>query len=91
MWRLTAGQQLRWRSWGDESVLYNDLSGDTHLLDDSAMLVLRLLQRAAQPEALLADALCAEFDTDHDAASAQDTADLLASLSALSLIERTAC
>ena len=91
MWRLSAGQQLRWRSWCDESVLYNDLSGDTHLLDDSAMYVLRLLQRAAQPEAALVDALCAEFEAEHDADSARDTAELLASLSALSLIEWTAC
>lgn len=91
MWRLTAGQQLRWRSWGDESVLYNDLSGDTHLLDDSAMFVLRLLQRASQPEASLVDALCAEFEAEHGADSARDAAELLASLSALSLIEWTAC
>jgi PqqD family protein of HPr-rel-A system len=91
MWRLSAGQLLRWRSWGDESVLYNDLSGDTHLLDDSAMCVLRLLQRAAQPEPALVDALCAEFDAERNADSARDTAELLASLCALSLIEWTAC
>jgi PqqD family protein of HPr-rel-A system len=91
MWRLTAGQQLRCHSWGDESILYNDLSGDTHLLDDSAIFLLRLLQRAAQPEAMLVAAMCTEFEADHDDASARDIVELLASLHALSLIEWTAC
>jgi PqqD family protein of HPr-rel-A system len=91
MWRLTPGQQLRCRRWGDESILYNDLSGDTHLLDDSAMFLLRILQRATQPEAMLVVAMCTEFEADHDEASALDVGELLASLHALSLIEWTAC
>jgi PqqD family protein of HPr-rel-A system len=31
-WRLARGW-LRWRFWGNEAVVYNDLSGDTLLLD----------------------------------------------------------
>ena len=91
MWRLTAGQQLRCRSWGDESVLYNDLSGDTHLLDEGAIFLLRTLQGAAQHEAALVDSLCTEFDVAREDASARETAELLASLCALALIEWTAC
>jgi PqqD family protein of HPr-rel-A system len=49
MWRVRPGQRLAWRSWGDDSVLYNDLSGDTHLLDGATLQLLLALQAGAQP------------------------------------------
>lgn len=51
-------QRLRVRRWDDEVVVYDDRSGDTHLLDDACGQVLeRLLQAsAADPEL---EVLCA--------------------------------
>eukprot|EP01032_Pedospumella_encystans_P028839 gene28839-32571_t len=58
MWRLMPGQRLRSRSWdGEEFVLYNNLSGDTHLLDAASIEVLNALQRGAAGTAGLAAAL----------------------------------
>ena len=43
-WRIAPGQNLRHRVWGEECVLYNDLSGDTHLLGLAALDSLTLLR-----------------------------------------------
>jgi len=42
-WRLCPGQQLRRRQWDGECVLYNDLSGDTHLIGADALELLLAL------------------------------------------------
>jgi PqqD family protein of HPr-rel-A system len=47
MWRLMPGLALRYRTWDNETyVLYNNLSGDTHLTDAAAIEVLELLRRS---------------------------------------------
>jgi PqqD family protein of HPr-rel-A system len=86
MWRLMPGQRLRSRSWdGEQFVLYNNLSGDTHLLDAASVEVLDLLQRGAADTAALAAAL--QLD---DGALPQLEA-LLADLHSLDLVEAAAC
>jgi PqqD family protein of HPr-rel-A system len=57
MYRLTPGQLLRRREWDDEVVLYNDLSGDTHLLSGDAIALLLALQDGPCPAPELADRL----------------------------------
>lgn len=43
-WRLAPGQLLQRHSWEGEHVVFNNLSGDTHLLDEEALgLLLDLL------------------------------------------------
>lgn len=79
-WRLVPGQLLRARQWGDEFVVYNDLSGDTHLLDAGAMDLLHQLQAGAT---LAAD--------DDDGADLEAPDTMLASLASNSLIELVAC
>lgn len=85
MWQLVPGQSLRHRGWEDEFVVYNDLSGDTHLLGADAMDLLRLLKGAPRQEQDLHDALFLSAG----AASDDDRAlrDLLLQLSAIFLIE----
>lgn len=75
MWRLTPGQALRRREWQGEYVLYNDISGDTHLLGADAIDLLLALQQASAPDSALVEG---------------DDASLLAQLQALSLIEPVA-
>ena len=86
-WRIAPGQRLAARGWNDEFVLYNNLSGDTHLLDGDSMALLAHLQQA--PASL--DALVATFadgiDPDDAAALPETMATLLAQLAGLYLIE----
>lgn len=84
MWRLTPGQLLRHRQWDEECVLYNDLSGDTHLLGLDALAILMTLRDGAADEAALAAAL--DWG-DPDAALGALLSDLLG----LSLIEQRPC
>jgi PqqD family protein of HPr-rel-A system len=88
MWRLTPGQALRRRAWDGEHLLYNDMSGDTHLLAEPAIQLLLALQQQARPQAALA-LLAGLPDSAPDAADAIDA--LLADLEALSLVECIAC
>jgi PqqD family protein of HPr-rel-A system len=87
MWRITPGQLLAFRQFDDEIVVFNDLSGDTHLLGGSAMHVLSVLQQGpATREAVLASLAAAlecapdpEFEAEVDA--------LLATLAGYFLIQ----
>lgn len=86
-WRIAPGQQLAARGWNDEFVLYNDLSGDTHLLDgDSTALLAHLQAGPASLEALVAT-FAGDIDPDDAAALPGTIASLLDQLAGLYLIE----
>lgn len=100
VWGLNRGQRLSHRCWDGECVLYNDLSGDTHLLDEFAIELLQLLRSAPQPAAALAvalgvDALPADGECGEGLPEAPDGgvefATMLADLAALHLIELVPC
>jgi PqqD family protein of HPr-rel-A system len=82
VWRLTPGQALLRYGWDGEYVLYNDLSGDTHLLTATACTLLERLQAAPASHGALALA-CAI-----DAGTAES---LLIDLEQLSLVEYLPC
>ncbi|QGZ40590.1 HPr-rel-A system PqqD family peptide chaperone [Pseudoduganella flava] len=71
-WRIVPGQSLLHRGWDGACVLYNDLSGDTHLLSDDAMRLLLALR---------------DGDVGADELAAPELADMLATLRQLHLIE----
>lgn len=82
-WRLSAGQRLRRRQWDDECVLYNDLSGDTHLIGaDALQLLLALQERPADAGALARALLAAGLAED-----AGEVPALLDQLERLALVE----
>ena len=82
-WRLSAGQRLRRRQWDGECVLYNDLSGDTHLIGpDALQLLLALQERPADADALARALLAAGL-----AADAGEVPELLDQLERLALVE----
>lgn len=89
-WCIAPGQTLRYREWQGEYVLYNDLSGDTHLFSESAIHLLYTLKNAPAGEAALAAGLRAEFDDEGDEIDDAAVAGLLAQLAALALIEAAA-
>jgi PqqD family protein of HPr-rel-A system len=86
-WRIAPGQTLRRRQWQGEHVLYNDLSGDTHLLPDSTVHLLLALQQSAATAPALAALLAAQFDADEGEIDAAAVEALLAELAALALVE----
>lgn len=62
-WRVAEGQALARYEWDGEAVLFNDLSGATHLLTDSALWVLDRLRTAPASSDVLAGELGAgQFD-----------------------------
>ncbi|MDB5920910.1 MAG: hypothetical protein JWR40_5144 [Massilia sp.] len=89
VWRLMAGQLLRNKTWDSvEHLLYNDLSGDTHLLGADALDLLLLLQRSDSDEATLAAALTGNGNEDP---AHGEVAALLTDLARLSLVEVRPC
>jgi PqqD family protein of HPr-rel-A system len=87
MWRLSPGQTLSRHGWEGEYLLYNDLSGDTHLVGELAVELLLELQHGPRTEPALAAALALSADPEQ-----QDfLRGLLDELSSLSLIETSAC
>jgi PqqD family protein of HPr-rel-A system len=89
-WRLRPGQTLQHRQWDGECVLYNDLSGDTHLLAEGAIEFLLALAAGPLPQQALVALLEAEFELDTLDAQ-NETAALLAQLQRLHLVDSAAC
>lgn len=86
-WKLCPGQRLRMLSTDDESVIYNDLSGDTHVLTSIAARLLLQLQEGPADQNILAARLSSEWEFDADIVPLELTNRLLAELASLSLIE----
>lgn len=88
MWQVIPGQDLRQWGWDDEYVVYNNLSGDTHLLSGDAMQILLALRTAPADAASLSASL-KEPDSDADVSAA--VSEILSELDKLSLIEFHEC
>jgi PqqD family protein of HPr-rel-A system len=86
-WKLRAGQRLRMLPDDEETVVYNDLSGDTHLLSGIAASLLERLRPGPADGDSLARFLAGEWELDPGVAPADLTEQLLSELAALSLIE----
>jgi len=99
IWRLVPGQRLVHRCHDGECVLFNDLTGATHLLGQDVLDVLGMLRAGPRPAAMLAagaDAASAPgLDPMPDPAPDPDflveVDELLADLAALSLVEVQPC
>lgn len=89
-WRVIPGQALVYRCWDDDAVLYNDLSGATHLLGPAALCLLEALRAGPAAEPALAQALLAEFELDASSLP-EELASVLGSLARLDLIEPFPC
>ena len=84
IWRLAPGQRLVHRCHDGECVLFNDLSGDTHLLDESVVNLLQVLGETPQSTAALAGC---DGDTPVSPDTLEAFDELLADLAALYLVE----
>jgi PqqD family protein of HPr-rel-A system len=81
------GQALRRRSWEDETVLYNDLSGDTHLLGLAANEALNALADGPAGLATIAARLGTLFELGDAGAMGDTLATLLDELVQLGIVE----
>lgn len=86
-WRLCQGQTLRLLSTDDESVIYNDQSGATHLISMPATRLLQHLQQAPADTTTLAAYSAIEWDLENDAELDLMVGALLAELDEAGLIE----
>ena len=90
MWQVTPGQTLAARQWDDELVVFNSLSGATHLLGLGATVLLGVLQQGPADETTLAVALQDEFELD-GAEIGAELPPMLARLAKLGLIQPCPC
>ena len=65
-WHLPVGVTLMWRCWGEEAVVFNEASGQTHLLDAFSEWVLREIERLPDSFAALAERLVKEADLEEN-------------------------
>ena len=90
MWKVSGAGKLRWRCWDGEYVVFNPLTGDTHLLDVVAGGVLMdILAGPATVNELIGRA--AEFlDVESDQALSSHVENILQRLDELGLVELVA-
>lgn len=88
-WQAIPGLALHHREWNDEFVLYNNLSGDTHLLDAGAMQLLRAVAAEPGDAAGIAERLRRVLGLDQQ--EVDEIPVMLDELAALSLIEPLQC
>ena len=91
LWRLAAASPLPLRIWDGEVVVYNPLSGDTHLLDVLTGELLRAFVAGPAPLASLRKAAAAFLEVADDDQLARHVGQALAALDELGLIEPAAC
>ncbi|MEQ1742529.1 MAG: HPr-rel-A system PqqD family peptide chaperone [Candidatus Nitrotoga sp.] len=89
-WRVISDQALHFRSWGGELIVYNSLSGDTHLLGSVAAQILLRLQQVPSDFISLVESLTSLLQTEMMGEPLEpQLVNILADLKALALIERT--
>ena len=88
-WTLRPGARLLWRSWDDDEYLvFDDASGDTHLVNGVTACILELLEQANLEPADAAGRVAGSLGVDPDAL-APHLGPLLDHLERIGLVERT--
>ena len=86
-WRLTVASPLPLRDWDGDYVVYNILSGDTHVLDIVTGEVLREIMSRRPCGSDLCCHIAHFLDVPNDAAIEQQVGGILSALDRLGLIE----
>ena len=64
-WGLVPQTRLVWHDYGPETLVYNELSGATHLVDSATARLLQLLEQAPLTTSQLSQRLGAAFQSSH--------------------------
>jgi PqqD family protein of HPr-rel-A system len=86
-WKLRNGQSLRMLAAEDELVLYNDLSGETHLLSATAVSLLQHLQKGPDNVSGICKAIAHDWEFDFETELQSHALALAGELDRLCLIE----
>lgn len=86
-WRVKFGPALRIRAWDDEYVVFNPLSGHTHVLDLVSGFIIDTLTLAPTSTGMLCERVAHWLELDPDAALIAKVQGLLAALADQGLIE----
>jgi PqqD family protein of HPr-rel-A system len=87
-WCVPREQELRWRHWKDQHVVYHCQSGDTHLLNELAARTLRrLVEEPVEPEALVLH-VAAALELEADSQLRRHIRELLFRFEELGLVDR---
>lgn len=88
-WRAISSPTNTLHCWGSEFVVFNNRSGDTHLLSAFAGQILLKLQQTPFDAASLAELFAAILQVDPEQDLELQVQDILEDLNSLALIERT--
>ena len=91
VWRLNLAPQLPLRIWDGDVVVYNPLSGDTHLLDVLTGELLRLIIAGPATVTALREAAATLLEVPDDDTLGQHVGQALAALDESGLIEPATC
>jgi PqqD family protein of HPr-rel-A system len=86
-WRILAEGQLPLRDWNGDYVVYNPLTGSTHVLDIVSGEVLKAIMAAPRTSRELCRHVADFLDVPNDAHTADNVDEVLAVLDELGLIE----
>jgi PqqD family protein of HPr-rel-A system len=86
-WRIAGTGTLPLREWDGDYIVYNPLSGNTHVLDIVSGKTLTLIAERPRAAADVCTALASYLDVSNDTAFATDIARVLDVLDELGLIE----
>ena len=86
-WRLAEGCRLHWKVWDDEFAIFDEGSGDTHLLDPLAAEVLKVLEESPGEISGLARRIVARLDLAPDSDLTERVRELVERFVALGLVE----
>jgi PqqD family protein of HPr-rel-A system len=87
IWKIRHGSALLWRSWDDEFLVFDTVSGDTHLLDRVSGEALRSLESFPSSIAALSHRLGSTLELEPNQDLAGHIANLILRLKDLGLIE----
>lgn len=79
--------KVYWKQWNDGPVVFNALSGNTHLLNPTAAMVLQALEQQPANALDLAHQLASQIQVDPDQELTAQVETLLSNLDELGLIE----
>ncbi len=78
---------MHWRAWDDEMVIYNNTSGDTHLLGADAAQILLMLQQVPADISSISEQFATGFPAEIHEESTLQIEQILLQLHELALIE----
>jgi PqqD family protein of HPr-rel-A system len=87
-WWVPRDQDLRWRRWDGQHIVYHRQSGDTHLLNELAARILRRLEEGPAEPGELASHAAAVLGIEADGPLLRQIPELLSRFEELGLVDR---